>query len=265
MSKRACSICCKLQTAGFYSNIKKNNSKNEKTSLICKICEAKIPLAIELRNLQEKYDTLNEDITVLSTRFDSLLSFVHNNHKGEATNNTTETTKISNGVESENEWMVVQGSKSGKLVNTSPNRKNAEIVCTNRFQPIEKSEDEPGSPEAMESQEVIVVGDSIIRYLDNSKACCRKKQCSKRMRVCYPGARVEDISDVYDRSIVGSEENAKVVVHVGTNNIRNTRSEELVAKYEKLIKKMVDSKRDCMISGILPTLNGGSEWSSRAL
>jgi lysophospholipase L1-like esterase len=94
------------------------------------------------------------------------------------------------------------------------------------------------------------------------------------MRVCYPGARVEDISDMYYRSIAGSGQNAVAIVHVGTNNIRNTGSEELVTKYEHLIRKMVasrkestmvDSKRECMISGILPTLNGGSEWSSRAL
>ena len=110
--------------------------------------------------------------------------------------------------------------------------------------------------------EALLVGDSMIRHLDKT---FQNKDRRKRMRVCFPGARVSDIVDRIDREFVNTNADATVIVHVGTNDIWYKRSEELIERYRELIEKMKDSGRRCMISGILPRLGAGQEWKSRAL
>ena len=102
----------------------------------------------------------------------------------------------------------------------------------------------------------------MIRYLDRT---FQNKNKKKRLRVCYPGARVSDIVDRIDREIDSTNVDSEVIVHVGTNDIGHRRSEELIADYRRLIQKMKASGRRCMISGILPRLGAGQEWGSRAL
>src|SRR5678815_5091164 len=110
--------------------------------------------------------------------------------------------------------------------------------------------------------DTLLIGDSMVRYLDRTFQSKNKK---KRLRVCYPGARVSDIVVRIDREIDSTNVDSEVIVHVGTNDIGHRRSEELIADYRRLIQKMKASGRRCMISGILPRLGAGQEWGIRAL
>ena len=56
----------------------------------------------------------------------------------------------------------------------------------------------------------------MIRHLDKT---FQNKDRRKRMRVCFPGARVSDIVDRIDREFVNTNVDATVIVHVGTNDI----------------------------------------------
>lgn len=140
------------------------------------------------------------------------------------------------------------------------------VPCRNRFDCLS---DREGSVRAndnagifKEKVEALLVGDSMIRHLDKT---FQNKDRRKRMRVCFPGARVNDIVDRIDREFVSTKVDSTVIVHVGTNDIGYKRSEELLAGYRRLIEKMKDSGRRCIISGILPRLGAGQEWKSRAL
>ena len=140
------------------------------------------------------------------------------------------------------------------------------VNCSNRFDCLP---DEGGSEIANDDvqfskskTETLLVGDSMIRNLDRT---FQKKDRRKRMRVCFPGARVNDIADRIDREIMVTSADSTVIVHVGTNDIGQKRSEELIASYRRLIAKMKESGRKCMISGILPRFGAGQEWESRAL
>ena len=112
------------------------------------------------------------------------------------------------------------------------------------------------------SPEVLVVGDSMVRYLD--RTFC-EKQRKKRMRVCFPGAGVRDVTERYDRVVAGSARESVVVLHVGSNDVERVRSEELIGRYRELLEKVGRSGRKCIMSGVLPRMNVGSMWHARAI
>ena len=163
---------------------------------------------------------------------------------------------------SKDNWYIVrsQGTKIRMLKAIQP------VNCSNRFDCLpdgEGSERPNGNAGSSDAKaEALLIGDSMVRYLDRT---FQNKDRRKRMRVCYPGARVNDIVDRIDSEIEVTNVDSNVIVHVGTNDVGQKRSEELINSYRRLIQKMKDSGRKCMISGILPRLGAGQEWGSRAL
>ena len=113
-----------------------------------------------------------------------------------------------------------------------------------------------------EEPEVLLIGDSQVRYLD--RTFCEKAR-DKRLRVCFPGARVHDVSDRLDRLLVGTGRDAVVVVHVGGNDIGRTRSEELLKRYRVMLEKVKASGRVGVVCGVIPRLRGDEVWLSRAI
>ena len=95
------------------------------------------------------------------------------------------------------------------------------VVMRNRFLVLEDEvRDEPG---------VILVGDSLIRRQDEE--FCLKGPMRKNF--CYPGKKVENITDKIDELVVNSSEETVCVYQVGTNNVDKDRSEEVYEKYKK--------------------------------
>ena len=137
------------------------------------------------------------------------------------------------------------------------------VPCRNRFECLSDREGpERANVNAGLSKgkaEALLVGDSMVRHLDKT---FQNKDRRKRMRVCFPGARVNDIVDRIDREIGNTNVDSTVIVHVGTNDVGYKRSEVFIAE---LIEKMKVSGRRCLILGILPRLGAGQEWGSRAI
>ena len=96
--------------------------------------------------------------------------------------------------------------------------------CSNRFKILEE-EDEPECS--------YLIGDSMIRQ-QVTEFCGRVKQ--KRRVFCLPGAGVDDVIDVIDQVTEDATDKSLLVIHAGTNDVRKTRSEDLLNKYRRLIQ-----------------------------
>lgn len=72
------------------------------------------------------------------------------------------------------------------------------------------------------------------------------------------------MANAFDELTKDSNENTLFVIHAGTNNIKNTRSEALLDKYRKMIKKYKTKSSNIIISGILPRINGANSFYDRA-
>lgn len=159
----------------------------------------------------------------------------------------------------EDEWNIV---KNGCRPRSRDCGRDEELECRNRFASLGEGEPSVANGPSSEGPEVMVVGDSQIRYVD--RAFCEKER-KRRMRVCLPGAGVQDILDRYDRLVVGSGEASVVILHVGVNDVKKERSESLMKKYKDLLARVRESGRNAIVSGVLPRMNVSKEWSSRAI
>ena len=54
--------------------------------------------------------------------------------------------------------------------------------------------------------------------------------------------------------------NTMYVVHVGTNNVQLTRSEELIAKYKRLIQNFKNKSQNVILSGIIPRIKANQRF-----
>ena len=93
---------------------------------------------------------------------------------------------------------------------------------------------------------VLLVGDSIVRYVDREFSKGKK---DRRTRVCFPGARIEDVSSRVN-VVVDNEE--VVVVQIGTNNLGHDSSREMKSKYRELICRLKASRAKVVCCGLLP-------------
>ena len=112
------------------------------------------------------------------------------------------------------------------------------------------------------SQEVLVLGDSRIRYLDRTFCEVDRR---KRMTCCLPGAGVKDVVERFSGVVKGTGKEALVMVHVGVNDVGRVGSEELLNRYRELLREVRESGRRCIVSGVLPRKNVGGMWLSHAL
>ncbi len=67
-----------------------------------------------------------------------------------------------------------------------------------------------------------------------------------------PGGRLDDIMAACDEAASGAENNALFVFHAGVNNVENTKSEELIEKYKRMIQHYKTKSQKIIVSGILP-------------
>ncbi|KAJ8027909.1 hypothetical protein HOLleu_29999 [Holothuria leucospilota] len=101
---------------------------------------------------------------------------------------------------------------------------------------------------------VLFLGDSITRYTDR-EFCKRDRR--NRVRICLPGARIEDISARVGK-IVGDEE--VVAVQVGTSNLSRDNQISLRSKYKELICRLKSTRSKGVVCGILPRFDRKVSW-----
>ena len=101
------------------------------------------------------------------------------------------------------------------------------IKTQNSFSPLADLVDE--------REDNIIVGDSIIRH-QLEEFCGRAPK--RRKRYCCTGAKIIDITKVLEDITEKEKHNSLCIVHVGTNDVKNTNSEELLEKCKRLISNL---------------------------
>lgn len=147
---------------------------------------------------------------------------------------------------------------AGKRLSSSINKPVEEVRLMNRFAVL--TEEIPPKQEHVD-RNVIIIGDEIVEKLD--RAICSKDQ-KKRVRVCFPGAKIEDVFERVESCMKGEGPNPVVFVCAGGNNIREKRSEKLLAQYKDTLMKIKENGGTPMGCGILPRKEG-EMWLSRAI
>ncbi|KAL7862631.1 hypothetical protein SRHO_G00116150 [Serrasalmus rhombeus] len=114
------------------------------------------------------------------------------------------------------------------------------------------------APRCSTQDSVYVISSSIVCHV-------RVRGINSRATVsCFPGARVLDTAKCLPSALRRCDAFGTVVIHVGTNNIYNRRSEVLKEHYRTLLdtkRKKTDAR--IIISAPLPTYRRGSKQFSR--
>ena len=166
-----------------------------------------------------------------------------------------------------NDWITVR-SRGGKNSTGSVGKPSIEVSNSFVGLPVSEAIEEPereirgtesGISEGLWEGEkakgkVLFVGDSITRYTDR-EFCKGDKR--NRVRVCLPGARIEDVSARVN-SVVGDEE--VVAVQVGTNNLSRDSQVLLRSKFKELLCKLKSTRTKGVICGILPRFDRKGYW-----
>ncbi len=210
--------------------------------------------AEEIRQLTDELRVANDNILSLTHRLDALEGQRATNPTRAADNTpasprvpcvvpVTNITRVS-----PTEFQPVRnGAKAGKKRIITP------LTISNKFQILEDTEEEP--------HEVRMVGDSIIRG-QLEEFCGRAPR--NRKRFCIPGARVEDISEALEEVVQDTTNDTLVVIHAGTNDVVQTRSEELLERYRRMIWLYKTKTSNVLISGVLPRISAPSVFYSKA-
>ena len=106
-----------------------------------------------------------------------------------------------------------------------------------------------------------LVGDSMVRG-QLVEFCGRAP--NHRKRFCIPGAGVNDVSEALEDVTKDTPNNSLVVLHVGTNDVVRTRSEELMQRYRQMIRRYKTKTKNIIISGILPRIGADTTFYSKA-
>src|SRR6218665_4125446 len=101
----------------------------------------------------------------------------------------------------------------------------------------------------------MLVGDSLVKSVGRNL----QQQCVGLNTVCKPGGRIEHM--VQEKKD-GKEET--VIVQVGTNNLCMDETEEMMKKYEEMMKRLKQERPgEVVVMGILPRQDLSEALESR--
>ena len=78
---------------------------------------------------------------------------------------------------------------------------------------------------------------------------------------CFPGGGIEQVSS----SLSESNKSKVEICWAGGNDIMREGSVKLQQKFKAVINSMKERRTNSVLMGILPRLNSGREWASRAI
>ena len=251
-------IQCTVCTGTFGPSIFEN-----KDIRVCRFCRAREWTTKEIGQLNEKlkqangkidslakemkdYGKLKEELKAANGKIESLTKKSESLEEFITLNFSTNAMPTEAPVRTQEEFQVVRNNVRAKA------RKIIPTTCQNRFQILTDRTDE---------EEVRLVGDSIVRG-QLTEFCARAP--GKRKRFCIPGGGVDDVIASLDEVSNLAPANTMYVVHVGTNDVQHTRSEELMAKYKRLIENFKNKSRDVIISGIIPRMKANQHFFNMA-
>ena len=127
------------------------------------------------------------------------------------------------------------------------------VMTQNSFGPLADMMDEP--------EDSIIVGDSIVRH-QLEEFCGRAPK--QRKRYCFPGAKIDRITNSIEEIVDKEKSDSVYIVHVGTNDVKTTNSEELMKRYRQMISTLKAKRSKFIVSGILPRIGAESQFYNKA-
>ena len=193
-------------------------------------------------NLEDRFRRCEEEITFLRSFLCANVVTLPQSQERPAS--STAATAMS-------EWRSVGSLSPGqRLVKKLPTEQPLSLA--NRFTPLQD--------EVAEHQEILVVGDSMVRGYDNILQRKTKRRCKL---VCQPGRGIaEGTLAIRDLKQMNT---AVTVVHTGSNDVGKVRSEDLVRKYNFLLQELKKRGGQHVVCGVLPRFSADSWWNSRAI
>ena len=132
-------------------------------------------------------------------------------------------------------------------------------TCHNRYQILAETDND--EMEDADVEEIRLVGDSMVRS-QLVEFCGRAPKSRKRF--CIPGGGVDDVTAAVEEVTMQAPANTKYIIHVGTNDVQHTRSEELLSKYRNMIKTFKEKSNNIVLSGILPRVTAEERFFNLA-
>ena len=207
-----------------------------------------------MKRLHDKYEAKCKKYDDLSQQFEALKDFVSSNIGcSSPSDNTSATSAVTADTATTRAEAPFTDVKNGFRSPPFTKKKFLPISTFNRYQVLSEEEED-----ALETR---LVGDSLVRPL-LSEFVGRAR--GSRKRLCMPGGCLDDITAACNEASSGAENNALFVIHAGTNDVEDTRSEELMEKYRRMIQRYKTKSPNVIISGILPRTKAPSHFYDRA-
>ena len=103
-------------------------------------------------------------------------------------------------------------------------------------------------------QKTVLLGDSIVR---EQKLEFVQRCASKRRVVCGSGKGVDWLAQEVRELLLGSREDV-VVIHVGTDDLRRMRQDELIQRYESVVRSLRENTDRVLVTSVLPRPKDGA-------
>ena len=145
-----------------------------------------------------------------------------------------------------------------------------QVVCRNSFHALSELNEEEVKvvgnrkvdDKSLPTGNILVVGDSQVRYLDRT-FCARDKK--RRTRVCFPGAGIGHVSERIEACMANEGTKPIVCLSAGGNDIGRVHGVELLRRFKEVLGKVRDRGGIPVVCGILPRRGVSWEWLSKAI
>ena len=247
---RQCEACMGRYAAQYFRN-----------SSTCRLCM----LQSEVDLLHRKDEEASKKYEELARKYDVLQEFVTNNigcvpesvrtyanvlSSDRPATNEAATNEATPAPTTQQEVPFTQVKNGARPVNK---KQFLPITMHNRFKILAEEEED--------DHETRLIGDSIVR--GQLQEFCGRATATRK-RLCMPGGRLDDITASCDEATRGSDDNTLFIIHAGTNDVQNTRSEELLEKYKRMIQQYKTKSNKIIVSGILPRTSAETGFFSKA-
>ena len=201
------------------------------SELCCLFCDCKSAVEAENKELRQELALVKDELRKLKQVV-------------EASEGTEERQENASTVENNPDDGGFTVVKNGRKA-SAHSSESAAVPLQNRFAPLqEEAEPEP---------DVVLVGDSLVR--NQGDEFCREKR--RRKFRCYPGQKIEDITERVDFLVENSTEDSMFVTLVGTNNLPSDTATDIVDKYRAMIREFATRRRKVAVCGIIPRYDVG--------
>ena len=203
------------------------------SQLCCLFCNSQANALAEVKELKNEVARLKDELQEVRKLVQAGKAVATEGEQEQS--RTDDTTLADDGFQT-----VRNGSKANAQIVES-----ATVTVQNRFAVLqEETEPEP---------DVILVGDSLVS--GQGYEFCRGKP--NRKHRCYPGRKIEDITERVDHLVENTTEDTLFVTVVGTNNLHRESATDIVEKYRDLMKEFADRRRKAAVCGIIPRYDVG--------